>query len=126
MIAVAASLAAIWIVFTARPDEKWSRHRRVAGSIGMGLAIAGMHYAGMAAALFPVDATTDASGLINRQWLAGVVATVSILVLAASLLLSYLEARAARHSARMQAALAASRTAGILKDRRVDCRCTET
>ena len=116
LIAIAASLAAIWIVFTTRPDGRWSRRRRVAGAIGMGLAIAGMHYAGMAAARFPAAATTDTSGVIDRQWLAAVVATVSVLVLVGSLLLSYLEARAARHSARMQASLAEEQESGRAKD----------
>jgi len=116
LIAIAASLAAVWIVFTTRPDGRWSRQRRVAGAIGMGLAIAGMHYAGMAAAQFPADATSDTSGVINRQWLAAVVATVSVLVMVASLLLSYLEARAARHSARMQASLAEEQESGRAKD----------
>ena len=116
LIAVAASFAAIWIVFTARAEGRWSRYRSILGAIGMGLAIAGMHYAGMAAARFPADATTDAAGLIDKQWLAGAVATTSAFVLIASLLLSYLEARAAKHSARIHASLAEEQESSRAKD----------
>ncbi len=116
LIAVAASFAATWIVFTHRTDARWSRHRRIFGAVGMGLAIAGMHYAGMAAARFPADATVDTVGFIDKQWLASGVATLSVLVLIASLLLSYLEARAAKHSAQIHASLAEEQQSSRAKD----------
>ena len=116
LIAIAASFAAIWIVFTARSDGRWQRHRRIFGATGMGFAIAGMHYVGMAAAQFPAGAVSDASGSIDRQWLAGAVAATSVFVLVASLLLSYLEARAAKHSAQIRATLAEEQETSRAKD----------
>ena len=99
------------------PDTRGSRYRRVAGAVGMGLAIAGMHYAGMAAARFPAEchdgrvpgsSTSSGSPAWSRP--------LSALVLIASLLLSYFEARAARHSAQIQASLAEEQESGRAKD----------
>src|SRR5919106_1919374 len=52
-IAVGAALAALWLAFRLRADESTlGRLRRVGAGVIMGLAIAGMHYTGMAAAQF--------------------------------------------------------------------------
>ena len=56
VIAVAASVAALWVAFTERGDTRFWKHRRALGALGMGLAITGMHYAGMEAAQFPTEA----------------------------------------------------------------------
>lgn len=115
-IAIGASLAAFWIVFTTQEETGWSRYRRIWGATGMGLAIAGMHYSGMAAARFPANATTGTAALIDNGWLAGAVAVVTLFVLLTTLLLSFLEAKAARHAARMRASLSEEVESGRAKD----------
>src|SRR5687767_2323154 len=55
-IAIAASFAALGVAFTSTRPSGWRRYHRALGAMGMGLAIAGMHYAGMAAAQFPITA----------------------------------------------------------------------
>ncbi|HVQ12872.1 MAG TPA: MHYT domain-containing protein [Vicinamibacterales bacterium] len=104
-IAIAASFAALGIAFTSPRPSGWRRHHRALGAMGMGFAIAGMHYAGMAAAQFPSMAVSGAA-LVNRGWLAGAVTTITLFVLLATLLLSLLEARAAARAAKFQESLA--------------------
>lgn len=53
LIAIAASVAALWIAFELRHQDSWLTVLAKLGSAGvMGIAIAGMHYTGMAAAEF--------------------------------------------------------------------------
>jgi len=114
-VAIAASFAAFGIAFTTRTG-RWRNYRAAAGAVGMGVAITGMHYVGMFAAQFPVGAQSLASSAVNKGWLAGSVTTVTLFVLFASLLLSYVEARAAARAARMQASLAEAEETGRAKD----------
>jgi NO-binding membrane sensor protein with MHYT domain/CheY-like chemotaxis protein len=104
-IAIAASFAALGVAFSSHRPSGWRRYHRAFGAMGMGLAIAGMHYAGMAAAQFPATAVSGAA-LVNRGWLAGSVTTITLFVLVATLLLSLLEARAAARAAKFQKSLA--------------------
>jgi NO-binding membrane sensor protein with MHYT domain/CheY-like chemotaxis protein len=104
-IAIAASCAAIGVAFSSPRPSGWRRYHRAFGAIGMGLAIAGMHYAGMAAAQFPAAAVSGTT-LVNRGWLAGSVTTITLFVLVAALLLSLLEARATARTAKFQKSLA--------------------
>src|SRR5262245_31813494 len=60
-IAIAASFAALGVAFSSPRASGWRQHHRALGAAGMGLAIAGMHYAGMAAAQFPADGVSGAS-----------------------------------------------------------------
>ena len=53
LIAVAASAAALWTAFRLRQRSPRAHLQRFMASIAMGIAIAGMHYTGMAAARFP-------------------------------------------------------------------------
>jgi signal transduction histidine kinase len=115
-IAIAASFAALWVAFTSREDTRWWRHRRVLGAIVMGVAISGMHYAGMVAADFPAAAVSQTDGLVNRAWLAGAVTIISAFVLLGTLLLSLLETHAAARTARMQAMVAEATTTSRAKD----------
>ena len=71
----------------------------------MGLAIAGMHYVGMVAAHFPDGAASGAT-FVDKGWLAGSVATITLFVLVGTLLLSLIEARGAARAAKIQASLA--------------------
>jgi diguanylate cyclase len=106
-IAMAASFAALGVAFTSREDG-WRRYRKALGAIGMGFAISGMHYAGMIAARFPEDAASSGSHVVSKAWLAGAVTTITLFVLVAALLVSFIEARAAAREAR-----AAARTASM-------------
>ena len=114
-IAIAASFAALGVAFSSPRPSGWRRFHRAFGAIGMGLAIAGMHYAGMAAAQFPATAASGAA-LVNRGWLAGSVTTITLFVLVATLLLSLLEARAAARAANFQKSLAEAAQASRAKD----------
>ena len=105
-IAIAASIAALRVAFSSPRPSGWRRYHRAFGAMGMGLAIAGMHYAGMAAAQFPATAAGGGGALVNRGWLAGSVTTITLFVLVAALLLSLLEARAAARTEKFQASLA--------------------
>jgi NO-binding membrane sensor protein with MHYT domain/CheY-like chemotaxis protein len=104
-IAIAASFAALGVAFSAPRQSGWRRYHRAFGAVGMGLAIAGMHYAAMVAAQFPAGAVSRAT-LVDKSWLAGSVTTITLLVLVATLLLSLIEARAAARASRIQASLA--------------------
>ena len=125
-IAIAASLAALGIAFSSPEQSGWRRYHRVFGAIGMGLAIAGMHYAGMAAAEFPAQAVSHAA-LVDKGWLAGSVTTLTLFVLVATLLLSLMEARAAARTATMQASLArVAESANRAKDEFLACSATSS
>jgi NO-binding membrane sensor protein with MHYT domain/CheY-like chemotaxis protein len=114
-IAIAASFAAFGIAFTTRTG-RWRRYSTAAGAVGMGVAITGMHYAGMFAAQFPVGAQSLGSAEVNKGWLAGSVTMITLFVLFATLLLSFVEARAAARAASMQASLAEVEETSRAKD----------
>jgi NO-binding membrane sensor protein with MHYT domain/CheY-like chemotaxis protein/nitrogen-specific signal transduction histidine kinase len=106
VIAVAASFAALWVAFTERDDTRLWKHRRALGALGMGLAITGMHYAGMMAARFPAEATSTGIAWVDRGWLAGAVTVITLFVLLGTLLLLLIDAQAAARAATMRASLA--------------------
>ena len=115
-IAIAASFAALGIAFASQEEDAgWRRYRTACGAIGMGLAITGMHYAGMTAAQFPAQAVSSATW-VEKGWLAGSVTTITLFVLFAALLVSLLEARAAKRAASMQASLAEAKESSRAKD----------
>jgi NO-binding membrane sensor protein with MHYT domain/nitrogen-specific signal transduction histidine kinase/CheY-like chemotaxis protein len=114
-IAIAASFGALWVAFSQR-DDGWWHYRLVFGGIVMGFAIAGMHYAGMAAANFPAGAASSPSAFMDTAWLAGSVTTISVFILMATLLLSLVDAQAAARRRRMQASLAEARQSSRAKD----------
>ena len=114
-IAMIASFAALGIAF-ARRAEGWWRYHRALGAAGMGVAICGMHYAGMIAARFPEHALAGGGSMMSKPWLAGSVATITLFVLVAALLVSFIEARAAAQAARMRASLAEANETSRAKD----------
>ena len=114
-IAIAASFAALGVAFSSPRPSGWRRYHRALGAMGMGLAIAGMHYAGMAAAQFPATAMSGATQ-VDRGWLAGSVTTITFFVLVTTLLLSLLEARAAARAAKFQESLAEAAQTSRAKD----------
>ncbi|WP_434666958.1 putative bifunctional diguanylate cyclase/phosphodiesterase [Aeromonas sp. NJAU223] len=105
LIAVLASGAALWIAFRLRDSHQRAFFRKALASLVMGSAIIGMHYTGMAAAEFPEHSLCGAlyTGL-NTQWLATVVIIVTLAVFAIALVLSMLDAHAARLSASLHQA----------------------
>jgi NO-binding membrane sensor protein with MHYT domain/CheY-like chemotaxis protein len=114
-IAIAASFAALGVAFASPSQAGWRRYHRAAGAVGMGLAIAGMHYAAMVAAEFPQTAQSGET-LVSKAWLAGSVTTITLFVLAATLFLSLIEARAVARAARMQASLTEAAETSRAKD----------
>ncbi|MBU0723877.1 MAG: bifunctional diguanylate cyclase/phosphodiesterase [Alphaproteobacteria bacterium] len=111
LIAIVAATAALFIAF--------HLSRRVAGplllyqliaALIMGLAIAGMHYTGMVAANFPLGTICRAAAGIDRNWLAGTVALVSIGILLATLGLALLDGRFERATSRLHRSLQMANT----------------
>jgi len=109
LIALLASFAALWLTFNLRRTT----HRlvwmaRLGAAIIMGLAIAGMHYTGMAAARFQIGAICSGGVALDNQWLALVVsiATFSLLIitLVAGVFDSHMEMSARSHAHRLEKA----------------------
>ncbi len=101
LVAVLLAILALWIRFGLR-GQTWLTgfHKSLLASSVMGLAIAGMHYVGMEAALFiaPLDSTTDipepAADTTNSQiFLASIITAItlalSMLALAGNMILRY-------------------------------------
>jgi NO-binding membrane sensor protein with MHYT domain len=104
LIAMVASLAALWIAFQLR--RKNFRHAILAklGSAGvMGLAITGMHYTGMAAAQFAPDSVCLAasSGGINSAVLGIAIGGITVAIMSLTLIVSALDADFATNNARL-------------------------
>ena len=108
LIAIVASLAALWIAFTLREDLKWMAYAKLGSAVIMGLAITGMHYTGMAAANFAADTICLAGPLVDNSWMAGTIAAVTVIILVGTLLLSVFDARAAMQAAHMAKSLRAA------------------
>ena len=104
-IAYLASGAALWLAFHLRQGEKYLLTMRALGALVMGVAIAGMHYTGMAAAQFDRHSMPLAQG-VSGQGLAVWVALGTLSILGFTLLASMLDAqlRAARLAQRLNQA----------------------
>lgn len=90
LIAVGASWVALSLFSRERREASPSLGRRLASAVLMGLAIAGMHYTGMAAAVFAPDAVcTVATTGWGGDTIGVFVGLVAVLVLAASLALTF-------------------------------------
>jgi len=102
LIGVVASIIALWSAFEFRFETILSAFWRKAGSaLVMGIAISGMHYTGMAAAIFAPDSICTVNPQnINNAWLAGTVGGFSLLFLSATLLISAFDAYLADLSAK--------------------------
>ena len=85
-IAIAASIAALWIAFTLRtPEQQNLVFKRLGSAMVMGLAITGMHYTGMDAANFEAGSICLAADKLDTNWLALLVSTSSFTVLIGTL-----------------------------------------
>lgn len=99
LIAISASISALWIAFRLRYDLSHPTLCRIGASLIMGGAIVGMHYTGMAAANFPLNSYCGAAITgIDTKWLAAVVSVVSLAVFAIAIIVSLLDARSAKLS----------------------------
>lgn len=94
LIAVLASITALSLFVALRSSTlKHRLIKRGAGALVMGLAIAGMHYAGMAAASFaPGSICTAPAGEVSNLWLAGLITGFTFLVLTMALITSLYDA----------------------------------
>lgn len=91
LIAVIASIAALWLSFYFRRDrneEQGYVFKKIGSGMIMGAAIAGMHYVGMTAAQFDIDAgRLHGSGMIlDQKWLAYFISGGTLFTLGLSLL----------------------------------------
>ncbi len=113
LIAIGASVIALWSAFTLRAETIFTAFwRRCGGALVLGGAIAGMHYTGMAAAVFAPDAVCTAGPrVIDSAWLAGAVGGFTGLLLSITLLVSVVDERLAGRAARNAASLSAANQA---------------
>jgi PAS domain S-box-containing protein len=123
LIAIGAATTAVWL---ASLDHRLSI--RAAAAVVMGAAIAGMHYAGMKAAVFTMSPSVDmADGLarVPQTFLAGAISAITIAILLLALGAARLERSfevAARREARIALRL---RVADILREGDTDEALTE-
>jgi diguanylate cyclase len=106
-IAVAASGAALWIAFHLRRNGKRIWLMRCGAAMVMGLAIAGMHYTGIAAARFPIGSVcTMGHPGMDTAWMAPVLIVSTLSVLAIALITSLLDFRMESRTAVLASSLA--------------------
>lgn len=108
LIAMGASLAALWIAFQLRTKRSMLAILAKLGSASvMGLAIAGMHYTGMAAAHFSTGSICVAAvaGGISNSTLAMAIAASTVAILSLTLIVSALDAHFALNNARLARAV---------------------
>ncbi|MFP2769896.1 putative bifunctional diguanylate cyclase/phosphodiesterase [Oceanisphaera sp. KMM 10153] len=97
VIAILASVAALWLAFRLRQEVKRATYSRMGAALVMGCAIIGMHYTGMAASKFPLNSFCSAANSgIDTKWLAVLVIIVSLSVFAIALIVSMLDVRTDR------------------------------
>lgn len=108
-IAIGASGAALWIAFHLRRHSSHVRLLRVCAAIVMGIAIAGMHYTGMAAARFPTgSACAAAHAGADQGWLALLVSISTLGCLSVTLIISVLDLRLESRTAVLSTSLASA------------------
>jgi len=107
VVALAASLAALWLTFRLRHEAAQVALMRFGAAILMGIAIAGMHYIGMQAAQFPPQHMSGHPGFSN-SWLAILVGLMAFSVLGITLLVSMFDARLQARTSLLATSLAAA------------------
>jgi PAS domain S-box-containing protein len=106
LIAIAASLAALWLAFQLRDDTavmlSW---RKLGSALIMGVAISGMHYTGMAAAKFieHQEFEESVSYAFDTSLLGSAIAAATLIILSLALLTSVFEQRLTAQLAREEA-----------------------
>ncbi|MDQ2823671.1 MAG: EAL domain-containing protein [Pseudomonadota bacterium] len=106
VIAVVASIVALWLAFTLRSEYGWRAQVKKGGAaIVMGLAVIAMHYTGMEAARFGLGSICMARGGVNADWLALLVAMAAMSLLTITMLLSVVDSRLAARTAGLMQSL---------------------
>ena len=105
LIAILASIAALWVCFQLKSDTIATAFwKKSASALVMGIAIWGMHFTGMSAAIF--DANSICSGTaqtIDSRWLATTVSLCTFFFLAATMLISLVDAKMSEHRTTLEA-----------------------
>lgn len=105
IIAITASLAALWIAFRLRQEYSFAGILAKLGSaVVMGLAIAGMHYTGMAAAQFAPDSiclAADSTASMDSATLAVIIGITTVGIMLVTLGISAIDAHFAAHTAKL-------------------------
>ncbi len=96
LVAIVAAVAALWLALKLRPDWRL----RSAAALVMGTAICGMHYTGMAAAVFQSDPFARTVQGVQTGPLAMAVAGVTLALLAAALVTASADGRLTAQAAR--------------------------
>lgn len=107
VIAVGVSGIGLWLAFRLRRPSSRNGLLRVGAAAIMGLAIAGMHYTGMAAAQFPIGSICGVLRTgVDSNWLALVVIIITLAVLGIALIISVLDIRLESRTAMLAESLA--------------------
>ena len=94
VIAVTASGAALWLAFHLRGRSAKLVRLRAGAAVLMGIAIAGMHYTGMAAAEFPKNSICTMADMgLSSEWMAPLIIVFALAVLSFALTISVLDFR---------------------------------
>ncbi|MDE3209756.1 MAG: EAL domain-containing protein [Pseudomonadota bacterium] len=95
VVAIATAGAALWIAHHLRSEGRRIHRIRALAALVMGLAVAGMHYIGMAAARFPAGSYCGAAlgHGVSSQWLACLVGVSSFAILGMAIVVSLLDRR---------------------------------
>lgn len=102
-IAVSAAGLALWLAFHLNPaaDRQPPLWQKGLAALVMAVGISGMHYTGMAAALYPEGGMPAASGGLSPHQLAVTVALVSTCIMVSALLISLFDAHLSSRNARL-------------------------
>jgi signal transduction histidine kinase/CheY-like chemotaxis protein len=115
LIAVAASVGAMWVAFQLRNNIPRAWLARLAAAVMLGSAIAGMHYTGMAAASFPLGSVClAASHGVSQDGLATMVLLATLGILTVALLTSVFDAKLESHSRLLAASEATAQERGAM------------
>jgi diguanylate cyclase (GGDEF)-like protein len=100
LVAISASIVALWIAFTLREENSLLGHsKKVFSALILGLGITGMHYIGMAAAKFAGNSICLVQRGVDSYWLAITISLVTLCILSITLLLSVIDSHLASHTA---------------------------
>ncbi|MBO9596808.1 MAG: response regulator [Cohnella sp.] len=104
VIALVASLAALWLsVFFRNGDKRGIHWMKFGSGLIMGLAVVGMHYTGMAAARFASSPAADSSGIVlDHKWLAYFISGGTLFTLGLSLLGIFISNRLSHKDSEIQ------------------------
>ena len=92
-VAIVVAIVALWLAFRLRDESMRSGSWRKAGSaVVMGAAICGMHYTGMAAATAIPHALPSSTPRLDDHWLALAIGVFTLVLLAATLVISMFDA----------------------------------